>query len=119
MHLTYPSRLAEDEIVGRLMGPDHCGGYLQAVAAEHLADGGTRVRFRPVPPGDTQMTRDAFGQWWLPLPAPSADSGIGPESDSPASDPSGGPVTAGSGDSLAGGGNALDGDSETDPAVSA
>lgn len=84
MHLTYPGKIPAADIVGRLMGPDHCGGFLQAVGVLHgTGPSGeveaTRVKFRPVPPGETQMTRDDFGQWWLPLPedaGASARSGI-------------------------------------------
>lgn len=65
--LTYPGKIPAADIVGRLMGPDHCGGYVQAVAVEHIADA-TRAKFRPVPSGETRATRDEFGQWWLPLP---------------------------------------------------
>lgn len=69
--LTYPRKIPAAGIVGRLMGPDYCGGYVQAVAVEHVADA-TRVKFRPVPPGETRATRDEFGQWWLPLPGEEA-----------------------------------------------
>lgn len=71
MHLTYPGHIPAADIVGRLMGPDHCGGFLQAVWVGHrngFMSGKTVVKFRPVPPGETRATRDAFGQWWLPLP---------------------------------------------------
>lgn len=67
MKLTYDAVIPGSDLVGRLLGPDGFGGVLQVVAVAHI-DGKTEARCRPVPPDElAYMTRDEFGQWWLPV----------------------------------------------------
>ena len=70
MNLTYSSLVPDEDIIGRLLGPDQFGAYVQAVAVNRdVAVGKTRVTLRPVPADQlAHLTRDQFGQLWLPLP---------------------------------------------------
>lgn len=68
MQLTYNAEIPDADIIGRLLGPDMPGGYVQVTGANR-AHGKTTVTCRPVGPGElAKLTRDSWGQLWLPLP---------------------------------------------------
>lgn len=69
----YPATLTDDEIVGRVMGPDHTGNAMVvATAAEHATDERgphTRVTFRPLLSADHEhVVLDEWGQPYLRKP---------------------------------------------------
>jgi hypothetical protein len=73
VHLTYRRRIPTEDLIGRLLGPDTVGAYVQVIAVEQsdpdTSETWTVATCRPVPAAElATMTRDEFGQWWLPLP---------------------------------------------------
>lgn len=68
MQMTYNAEIPDSDIVGRLLGPDAVGGFVQVVEANRAA-GKTTVTCRPIGPGElAKLTRDEWGQLWLPFP---------------------------------------------------
>ena len=69
MKITYPSVVAETDLVNRALGPDALGGYLRVTTIEHI-DGKTHATCRPMTPAQmARVSRDQFGQLWFNAPA--------------------------------------------------
>ena len=72
MTLTFARRIPAADLVGRLLGPDEFGGLVQVMSVTHNDNGHhgrTQAQCRPVAAAELHlMTRDEYGQWWLPLP---------------------------------------------------
>lgn len=75
--ITYSTHLQPNEIIGRLLGPDTTGAFVQAINLHYDIDTNkTRVDCRPVPQHElAHLTRDSFGYYWLPLPGSPALTG--------------------------------------------
>lgn len=65
MNLTYDRIIPEEEIKGRILGPDTVGGFSYVYLVMHTDEGKTVVDCAPLSPGETRMRKDDHHQWWV------------------------------------------------------
>lgn len=65
MILKFSGFIPEEDLIGRVMGPDTLGGFTYVRAVLHSpADhpGNTVCMMHPLPPDETRIARDVWGQ---------------------------------------------------------
>jgi len=64
MKLNFPVGIPEEDLIGRVMGPDLHGARYYVQAVYNLTDK-TTVDLRPLSPGETRIYRDEWMQEWV------------------------------------------------------
>lgn len=65
LRLNFPKVIPEVDLLGAVMGPDMWGGRYYVQTVFHTDQETTECNLYPLPPGETRVRADEYGQIWV------------------------------------------------------